>query len=83
NETSENVPKSTPAVTALKWARWTAAFGLLVGISAAMKGSASILGKIMLGAIVGGVLALLFGGITFGIVYVVTGLVSRRLQRRT
>ena len=65
------IPNRSPAATALRWGQWPAAFGLLAGISAAMKGTAPILGKMLLGAIAGGTLAIIFGGITFGIVYVI------------
>lgn len=64
-----NTPEKNPTSEALKWARWPAAFGMLVGISAAMKGSAPLVGKIILGVIIGGLLALILGGTTFAIVF--------------
>lgn len=52
---------------ALKWAYGPAAFGWIVGMSAAMKGSASPIGKVILGALLGTILALFLGGLTFAI----------------
>lgn len=61
--------KASPKSVALKWARWPAVFGMIVGISAAMKGSASLVDKIILGIMTGGLLALILGGTTFAIVF--------------
>jgi len=62
--------KSNAAVTiAKKWALWSAGFGALVGISGVMKGSGTLIGKMLLSAIVAGTLALIFGGITFLVIY--------------
>jgi hypothetical protein len=62
--------KSNAAISiAKKWAMWPAGFGALVGVSGVMKGSESLIGKILLSAIVAGTLALILGGITFLVVY--------------
>lgn len=64
-----NVPKSNAVSIAKKWATWPAGFGALVGISGVMKGSGTLIGKMLLSVIVAGTLALILGGITFVVVY--------------
>lgn len=69
NEFVDSSTKPNAAAIAKKWATWPAAFGAVVGMSGAMKGSASPLGKMLLGTITAGMLALILGGITFIVVY--------------
>ena len=57
--------RSNAAVTiAKKWAIWSAGFGALFGVSGVLKGSGTLIGKMLLSAIVAGILALISGGIT-------------------
>ena len=68
---STSMQNRNHAAIALKWTRWPAALGLIVGTSAAMKGSPTVLGKVFLGAILGDALATILGGITFVIVLLI------------
>jgi len=61
--------KSNAVTIAKKWAMWSAGFGTLVGVSGIMKGAGTLIGKILLSAIVAGTLAVILGGITFLVVY--------------
>ena len=72
--TGENEPttsSSSPKDTALKWAEWAAGLSFVIWISAVMKGTASLLDKMLLGVIFGGLLAALLGGVTYTIVFLV------------
>ena len=66
---AQTTHKSDAFTVAKKWAAWSAGFGVFVGISGAMKGSATIPGKMLLGGFVGGTMAIILGGITFLLVY--------------
>jgi hypothetical protein len=50
----------------------------MVGISAVMKGSGSLFGKLLMSGAVGGILALVLGGVTFLSVYGVHRLRGRK-----
>ena len=71
--TSEYASNISPTAIALKWAKWPAAFGLIVGISAAMKSS----GNIFLATILGSLFAAILGGITFITVFLVAFLMVK------
>jgi len=73
----DSVARAEAFSAAKKWASWLAGLGAMVGISAVMKGSGSIVGKLLLGAAAGGILALMLGGVTFLLVYGVQRLRGR------
>jgi len=66
---------SSPYAVARKWAYWPAALGLGAGISGAvkttMKSGSGPLGGFILGLIFGSLLAAIFGGITFLVVWLI------------
>lgn len=70
NESIESRTKSSAFSIAGKWAKWPAAVGFIVGVSGVMKGSGTLIGKILRSAILSAMLAIILGGITFLIVYV-------------
>lgn len=56
---------------ALWWAKWVAIFCWFVILSGMMKSHAPILGRLIMGNLIGGLNAVIFGGITFGFVLLV------------
>ena len=71
NHTSTLISTNRPSVVAWKWARWPAVIGFAIGISGAMKGAATIQGKILLAVFFGGLFAAILGGITYAAVFLV------------
>lgn len=63
---------SNSEIVATKWAKWSAGIGAVIGLSAGVKASSTVTGKIMLGGVSAIFVSLLFGGAAYLFVYLYT-----------
>ena len=75
-EEGEKKPTSISGITR-KWAEYAATVGGFVGVSGAMGTKGTIAAKLGLSVVVGGLLAVLFGAITFAVVFLALTVKSR------